>query len=81
MSRNVRKRTFEQMRPAKNQIRLCESDQPAVLLESSLSDCWLAKDVKFLLADKGSDQTARTLPEGMFSHVDAKMFTKNSEYV
>ena len=59
LSRNVRKRTFGQMRPEKIQIslRIC-----AVWLESSLGAFWTAKDANFPLADNDdSDQTARML--------------------
>ena len=57
LSRNVRERTFWQMRPAKIQIRLriC-----AVWSESSLGAYWIAQDPKFLHADnEDSDRTAR----------------------
>ena len=56
LSRNVRKRTFEYVRPAKIQIRLRFR---AVWSESSLDAFWIDKDAKFLYADiKDSDQTA-----------------------
>ena len=57
LSRNVRKRTFRHVRPAKIQIRLRIR---AVWSESSLVAFWIAKDAKFLHADnEDSDQTAR----------------------
>ena len=57
MNRNVRKRIFGHVRPAKIHIslRMC-----AFCSESSLSEFWIAKDAKSLHADnKDSDQTAR----------------------
>ena len=57
MSRNVRKRTFGDVRPAKIQISL---HIRAVWPESSLGAFWIAKDAKFLHGDiEGSDQIAR----------------------
>ena len=57
MTHNVRKRTFEHVRPAKNQIRLRIR---AVWSESSLVAFRIAKDAKFLHADsEDSDQTVR----------------------
>ena len=48
LSRNVRKRTFGHVRPAKIQIslRIC-----AGWSESSLGALWIAKDAKYLYAD------------------------------
>ena len=56
MNRNVRKRTFGHVRPAKVQISLRIR---TVWLESSLDTLWIAKDAKFIHADnEDSDQTA-----------------------
>ena len=57
MSHNIRKGTFEHVRPVKIQIRLRIR---AVGSESSLGAFWIGKDAKFLHADnEDSDQTAR----------------------
>ena len=48
-SRNVRKHNFGHVRPAKIEISLCIR---AVLSESLLGAFWIAKDAKFLYADK-----------------------------
>ena len=57
MHRNVRKRTFGHVRPAKIQISLRIR---AVWSESSLTGLWINKDAKFLHADnEDSDQTTR----------------------
>ena len=57
LSRNVRKRTFEYVRPANIQIGLSIR---AAWSESSLGTFWVAKDAKFLHAEnEDSDQTAR----------------------
>ena len=57
MSRNIRKRTFWHVRPAKIQISL---RMRAVWSESSLGEFWKAKDAKFLHVDnEDSYQTAR----------------------
>ena len=48
MNLNMRKRTFERVRPAKIQISLRTR---TVCKKSSLSAVWMAKDVKFLPAD------------------------------
>ena len=54
---NVRKRTFSHVRPAKIQISLRIR---TVWSETSLSAFWIAKDAKFLHANKeDSNQTAR----------------------
>ena len=56
MSCNIRKCTFEHVCPAKSQISL---HIHVVWSESSLGAFWMAKDAKFLHADKeDSDQTA-----------------------
>ena len=80
MSRNVRKRTFENVQPTKTQISLRDR---AVWSESSLDAFWIAKDVKFLHADNEcSNQPARmrrlnwafvgrTMSEGTFSYIAA----------
>ena len=55
MSRNIRKRTFGNVRPAKIQISLRIR---AVWSESSLGAFWIAKDASFLHADNEyTDQT------------------------
>ena len=57
MNRNVGKRTFVYVRPAKSQISLRIR---AVWSESSLGAFWIAKDARFLHADnEDSDQTAQ----------------------
>ena len=59
MGRNVRKRTFEQERPAKilTSLRI-----RAVWSESSVGAFWIAKDAKCLYADnEDSDKTASSL--------------------
>ena len=58
MNRNVRKRTVEQVRPVKIQIRLrSQSDQNLHWVHF-----WIAKDAKFLQADnKYFDQTDLSL--------------------
>ena len=57
MTRNVRKRTFGHVRPAKIQISLRKC---AGWSESSLGAFWVAKATKFLHADnEDSDQTVR----------------------
>ena len=57
MNRNVRKRTFGHVLPAKIQISL---RRRAVWSESSLGAFWIANDAKFLQTDnEDSNQTAR----------------------
>ena len=61
LNRNVRKRTFGYICPAK--IQISASDQSAhsrILIRIFFGRIWIAKDVKFLHVDKkDSDQTAR----------------------
>ena len=66
MTRNVRKRTFGHVRPAKIQISLRFR---AEWSESSMRASSIAKDAKFLRADKkDSSQTARTAHADLSLH-------------
>ena len=67
MNRNVRKRTFAHVRPAKTQISLCIR---AVWLEFLLGAFWIYQGAKFLhMVNEDSDHIVRS--EGTFSVVSA----------
>ena len=81
MSRNVIKRTFENVRPAKIQISLRIR---AVWSESSQGAYWIAKDVEFLHADnEDSDQAARMsrlIWVFIYAHIRRYVFSRWGSY-
>ena len=71
-----REHTYKHVCPMKIQTSLCIY----IVSESSLGIFWIAKDVKFHVDNKDSDQTLQIsrlsllwahMSEGMFSHIEA----------